>query len=229
MNKKVFKLLVEGNIGSGKSTFINYVASSSNLLRDISQIFPEPIHLWQNLKGFNLLKMFNDSPKRYGFPFESYVILTMIDHHQKTVEKEKSVKIMERSIYSAKYCFIETLSQNKVISEPESVILDLWFDYLVSSENYFDIDLIVYMKCNPEINRERIIRRGREEEKNTSIEYLKALNDKYELWLDREYSQEPRAPIVTINTCADLDKTLSEFDWGISKITEYYSTWSSRT
>lgn len=227
MSQKVLKLLIEGNIASGKTTFISYMNSSQSPLSDICQIFPEPLHLWRDVKGYNLLELFNKNPKKWTFLFESYVMLTMTKNHQQTIERGKSIKIMERSIYSAKYCFIDTLKEYGDISEPEFVVLNEWFEHLISNENYFDIDLIIYIKCNPEINMRRITHRGRSEEKNTSLEYLKILNDKYESWLGAGRSKVPDTPVITIDTCADMEKTLSEFDRGVLEIVEYYSSWAS--
>jgi thymidine kinase len=61
--------------------------------------------------------MYSD-PQRYAFAFQSYVQLTMLENHMEMNEKayeEKSeqytIKIMERTLYSAKYCFIENIYQ----------------------------------------------------------------------------------------------------------------------
>lgn len=41
---------VEGNIGSGKSTFLNYCSSRNNV-----EVVPEPVKKWRNFNGVNLL------------------------------------------------------------------------------------------------------------------------------------------------------------------------------
>lgn len=41
---------VEGNIGSGKSTFLNYCESDEEVVT-----LPEPVGLWTNVGGVNLL------------------------------------------------------------------------------------------------------------------------------------------------------------------------------
>jgi septin family protein len=44
-----FTVFVEGNIGSGKTTFLNHFASA-----DV-QILSEPVEMWRNVEGHNLL------------------------------------------------------------------------------------------------------------------------------------------------------------------------------
>jgi septin family protein len=43
-----FTIFVEGNIGSGKTTFMNYFANA-----DV-QILSEPVEMWRNVEGHNL-------------------------------------------------------------------------------------------------------------------------------------------------------------------------------
>lgn len=49
--KKPITILVEGNIGAGKSTFLDYFLQ----YEDNFQILPEPVDQWRNFNGVNLL------------------------------------------------------------------------------------------------------------------------------------------------------------------------------
>jgi deoxynucleoside kinase len=46
--RRPFTVFVEGNIGSGKTTFINYFANA-----DV-HILSEPVEMWRNVEGHNL-------------------------------------------------------------------------------------------------------------------------------------------------------------------------------
>ena len=46
----VFQVAVEGNIGSGKSTFLQYFRESENV-----EIASEPVEMWKNVRGHNTL------------------------------------------------------------------------------------------------------------------------------------------------------------------------------
>lgn len=51
---KPFNVVVEGNIGSGKSEFLNYFSKYANLC----SIIPEPVEKWRNYHGINLMVCF---------------------------------------------------------------------------------------------------------------------------------------------------------------------------
>lgn len=54
-----FRVAVEGNIGSGKSTFLEYC----KLHPDV-EVVPEPVSEWTDLRGTNLLVSINNMNKR---------------------------------------------------------------------------------------------------------------------------------------------------------------------
>jgi deoxyadenosine/deoxycytidine kinase len=51
--------------------------------------------------------MFYDDPHRWAFVFETNALMTLAKLH--TQSAKAPVKVMERSIHSARYCFIENL------------------------------------------------------------------------------------------------------------------------
>lgn len=48
--KNPFTMCIEGNIGSGKTTFLNHFQSFNN-----ATILQEPVDLWRDVAGVNLL------------------------------------------------------------------------------------------------------------------------------------------------------------------------------
>ena len=50
-NSQPFTVLIEGNIGSGKTTFLNHFAQ----FQDKICLITEPVEKWRNLAGVNLL------------------------------------------------------------------------------------------------------------------------------------------------------------------------------
>lgn len=72
-------IIVEGNIGSGKTTFLRTFAQVAAAMRlPAPLIVPEPITLWRNVGGVNAFQLLADDPKRWSFAFQSYVQLTML-------------------------------------------------------------------------------------------------------------------------------------------------------
>ena len=226
-NKRQFNVVVEGNVGSGKSTFIEYLQKAFPSLNSISEIHEEPIKQWQNFKGFNLLKLFNDNPQRWAFQFETYVLLTMLKYQQIRIKPMNKIRITERSIYSARYCFTQALKESKIIEEADCQILSELYTHIVTSEKGLGVDLFIYLKTDPAKNLDRILKRGRVEEANTKLAYLEKLNASYEFWLGGETSKYPRAPVITVNTSGCLEETLSLFNQCATEILQKYELFSS--
>lgn len=71
-------IAVEGNIGAGKSTFLEFCHSKPGCLG-----LPEPVDKWTNLNGTNLLAEFYADRSRWAFPFQLYVGMTLLDNYVK--------------------------------------------------------------------------------------------------------------------------------------------------
>lgn len=114
------------------------------MFKDI-HILKEPVDLWTNCEGYNLLELSHSDPKKWGFIFQSYVMLTLLQNHKTKITKP--IKLMERSIYSSR-CFIEKMKREKLISDISYWVLDKYFLWMKES-NYAPIDLIVYLRTSP--------------------------------------------------------------------------------
>lgn len=157
--KKIFNVIVEGNIGSGKSTLLKFMKNSNEI-----EIIQEPVEKWCNLRGTNLLNLMYRNPDEWLFPFQSYVLLTMIQNHELVIDKR--IKMMERSIFSTKNCFIEMAKRRNGTTHPAIFdIFDEWYQYIIQKST-FNVDLIIYLRTSPEISLERIIKRSLGEESN---------------------------------------------------------------
>lgn len=56
----------------------------------------EPVELWRNLEGHNLLEKLYEDPQRWSFLFQSYVQLTRLNIHLQ--HTTNPVKMIERSL-----------------------------------------------------------------------------------------------------------------------------------
>lgn len=71
--------------------------------------------------------MYKD-PSRWAMTFQSFVALTMLDMHRRPTASP--VKLMERSLYSARHCFVEHMIRNGIMHPAESSVLDEWFRFI---------------------------------------------------------------------------------------------------
>lgn len=197
-------VVVEGNIGSGKSSFLQYFDQHEDIF-----VVPEPVELWQNLRGHNLLDYMYKDPKRWALTFQTYVQLTMLSMHSK--KSKCPVKLMERSIWSAKHCFVEHLLNENILESAEYAVLCESFDMLMKLHK-LDVDLIVYLQASPETCFQRIKHRGRHEEANMSLQYLRHLHNLHEDWLVKCQRFLPPAPVMIINVERNKEELKHEFE-----------------
>lgn len=201
-----FTVVVEGNIGSGKSTFLEHFRQFGAEV----ELMTEPVEEWRNLNGHNMLQQMYEDPARWSFPFQTYAQLTFVKNHTKKTEKK--VKLMERSIFSAKYCFVENLLNSGVMAASEYEVLTAWFDHLVASpEVDLGIDLIVYMRTDPEVALERLKSRGRGEEHLISLDYIKKLHRLHESWLVEGALPLPATQVIVVDANQGQEEMELEF------------------
>ncbi|KAJ8933209.1 hypothetical protein NQ314_014156 [Rhamnusium bicolor] len=198
-----FTVIVEGNIGSGKTTFLNHFNKYDNVA-----MFAEPIEMWRNCNGYNLLDLMYKDTAKWSFTFQSYVQLTMLRQH--TYKTSHPVKLMERSIYSARYCFVEKMARDGLMPTPSVAVIDKWFKYITENEDV-GVDLIVYLRTFPEVVYERILKRNRSEERTVPFEYIKALHVMHEDWLYNKKTHSCPAPVIVLD--ANLDKSVIEEEY----------------
>ncbi|XP_050466366.1 deoxynucleoside kinase-like isoform X1 [Cataglyphis hispanica] len=201
--KRPFTVCVEGNIGSGKTTFLSHFKKFDNVI-----VFEEPVELWRDVSGTNLLELMYRDPSRYAFLFQSYVQLTMLQLH--TCKIPSPYKIMERSVYST-MCFIENLKRRNVLHKSEVTVLEDWYDWCLKNAN-IETDLIVYLRTTPEIVYNRMKQRGRKEENAVSLEYLNQVHQIHDDWLYHQTLKPVPAPIIIINGDRELHGMVEEFE-----------------
>jgi len=206
-SRKAFTVAVEGNIGSGKTTFLNRFCPET----DNVDVLAEPVDRWRNVRGTNLLAMMYDDPTRYSLLFQTYVQLTMLERHNQPCDKD--AKIMERSLLSARYCFVENLHATGKMSDAEHAVISEWFDYLVNCPQLdIAVDLIVYLRTTPEVAYERILARHRNEEVKIPFEYIRQLHELHEQWLISRTKFETPSKIIVINANGDLESLQATYD-----------------
>ena len=209
-----FTVLVEGNIGSGKSTYMKHCYDHGTGV----DIIMEPVDKWTDLNatGLNLLQMMYEDPKRWSLVFQTYVQLTMLETHTKA--STRPVKMMERSLYSAQYCFVENLREAGKIEDSEYQILSNWFDFIMSCQEIdISVDLIVYLQTRPEVALERVRSRSRGEEHLISDGYIRQLHVLHEDWLVRHKFPVP-APVFVV----DANKDVKDMELVFEKMSELF-------
>ena len=169
-SKKIYAL--EGNIGSGKTTIMKIISIH---FKDV-EFIEEPVKQWQNLGGMNLLDSFYSDPKRWGFSFEFFSMLTKIESLLKAAESDKPIIIIERSIFSNRVFMDLSKELGKLDTMEYCMLTNVYNFYL--THVYPQISGIIYLDTPVEECINRITRRNRGEECSIEKSYLDAIKNK---------------------------------------------------
>ena len=209
MNKLIIS--IEGNIGSGKSTFISFLKENFD---DICFV-DEPVQEWTKIvdeNNNNLIQNFYKDKKKYGYLFQNFAYITRIKKLNNAIKNsKKKIIITERSIESDKHLFAEMLYEDGYISKLEWNMYLEWFDYFKTN-----IDNIIYIKTSVNNCIERINRRDRSGEDKIERKYIENLHNKHEKWLlDKDN-------VITLNGDHNIydDNVLNKYLKIFSKIIE---------
>jgi len=183
------RISIEGNIATGKSTFIKVLEDAA--ANEDWEITPEPVSTWTQIDGQGknprkeMLSQFYNDPLRWAYTMESFTFITRL-HIEKQRRKNPvsvSCSINERSVYSSKYIFARNCFETGLMSETEWAIYQDWSTYLLDSLGELQLDGFIYLRADPETCAKRMSKRGRPEEQGVTVDYLKQLHEKHERWL----------------------------------------------
>ncbi len=175
---KPLNLIVEGNIGAGKSTFLSIVKKNLDL-----DIIYEPHEQWQSVAGeHNLLELFYSDTKRWAYAFQTYAFVSRVVAQEKAKKEATKTLLFERSVYSDRYCFAKNCYEMGTMTALEWSLYKEWFSWLVET-HVTPPDGFIYLKASPECCLDRIFKRQREEERNVPLSYIEKLYEKHEEWL----------------------------------------------
>lgn len=216
-NQKYFA--VEGNIGAGKSTFLNIIRTFLN-----ARVVLEPHEMWQNVGGHNLLDKFYADPKRWAYTFQMYAFITRtMAKKEASSTSNQPIQILERSVFSDRYCFAQNCFELGVMTELEWNLYRDCFDWLTEPESVAPHGFI-YLQTDPEVCYKRLLKRNRSEEAGVSLDYLKRVHDKHEAWLiDKKgvSSSLTQVPVLIIPCDDDFENNRELQKAHISKIIDF--------
>lgn len=220
-NKKVF--ILEGNIGVGKSTFLNLI---KKYIKDAQIIF-EPADKWQKVgESGNLLDLFYKDTKRWAYTFQSYAFISRVKFLLETISKSNNYNfIMERSVYCDRYCFAENCFESGLMNALEWQIYKEWFSWLINGYMPKPAGFI-YLQAGPEVCFERLKKRNRSEETGVSLNYLKDLHNKHENWLVNRINIDDnisKLPVLILNCNQDFENNIDIQKQHMLKIASFMS------
>lgn len=178
-------IFVEGNVGSGKSSFLKNIQQLKNRVIRDAVIVEEPVDEWKKTvdsEGINILEHFYKDIKGFCYQFQSFAFISRINQLDSC--DENNINFIERSVFCDKNVFAKTCKDCGNMSEMEWIIYNKWFEWMIKKySNVFDNAIYLYLRCSPQTSLARIRKRNRPEEQNITLEYIENLHNAHELWL----------------------------------------------
>ena len=160
---------IAGMIGAGKSTLAK--ALGEHLEMDV---YYEPIDDHEYLADF-----YRDT-RRYAFATQIYLLNRRFQQHQEIIWRGRPA-VQDRTIYEDSI-FAKMLATSGLMDERD---YRTYIELFRNKSNFMcKPNMIVYLDVSPEESLERILKRGREVEAGIELEYLQALYEGYEEFVD---------------------------------------------
>lgn len=186
-------ITIDGNIGAGKTSILNYLHTNYNINVDL-----EPIDKW---------KPYLDNIYIEKKDYFKFLIRIWLDRSWIQEKNKSSLVIMERSPYFIRNTFNKLTYDSRLINVNENNIINELYDKtdIIWKSNYF-----IYLRSYPEKCLEKIYKRGRDNEMDISLEYLKNIHEYHEKAYD---NLEEKKIVIDVDnkSLEEIGKEIYEF------------------
>ena len=166
-------IVIEGNIGAGKTSLVNKISEKYNAKKILEGFADNPF-----------LPKFYKNPERYSFPLE----LSFLAERYSQLKRELSSGDIFSSFIISDYYFMKSLIFAKsTLGEDEYSLYRQLFNII-----YHQLpkpDLYVYLHSDVDILLSNIKKRGRSYESDITSEYLSSIQDGYFNFFKQHHDQ----------------------------------------
>ena len=210
MNKTIISIF--GSMGVGKTTIDQHLKK----MVPHALYVDEPVDKWLEIKdenNINLLDTFYKDKMRWSYTFQNVAFITRLNALINALsDPTHDIIVMDGSIASDKNIYAQMLHDEGFINNLEWQAYNIWENFYQTNIKKNDI-YYVYLKCDPTIIKNRVIKRGRPEELEISIDYFKKLEKYLNKWASEV---DPSHLLICDLSC---DENSSEYDEILNKIT----------
>lgn len=173
---------IAGNIGVGKSTFVEFLSHTFGLKPVFEPHADNPY-----------LEDFYTDMNRWSLPSQAYFLGRKFRLHREAQDWPVPV-VQDRTIYEDAEVFARNLFEQGFMDERD--FRTYWELYCNIRDSLRPPDLLIFLKADLKTIRKRIRMRGRKMEENIPMSYLKRLSSLYDDWYE-SYSLSPTLTITT--------------------------------
>jgi len=186
-------IIVDGEIGAGKTTFIQNLANRV-AQRHTVMVVEEPVDEWIKV---GILQKFYSDPERYAYEFQTYTYVTRMQKLLEAFKTPADVYILERSVLTDRYVFMAL--QNRYCPKHETNMYNDWWPLWEELMRPYDYEIkkMIYLKpslssCMSRVNNRK--RTGELAKKGghggVSAEYQRDLRMAHEYFLEGKHRDE---------------------------------------
>lgn len=181
MRIKYNYVVIEGNIGAGKTTLANKIADQFNARLILERFADNPF-----------LPKFYEDPDKYSFPLE----LSFLADRFKQLKEELVAQDLFKTFTVADYYFMKSLvfAASTLTGDEYNLYRQIFYIIYGSLPKP---DIYVYLHLNPGKLLQNIEKRGRNYEKSITKDYLKKIQESYFSFFRQ--NPENRYLIIDIN------------------------------
>lgn len=179
-NMKINYLVIEGNIGSGKTTLVNMIA------RDF-----QARTIYEGFDDNPFLPKFYEDQDKFAFPLE---MSFLADRYNQLKRNIREFELFSSFLVSDYYFMKSLIFAQNTLSPDEYLLYQRFFNIIY--EKLPKPDLYVYLHLDTENLMKNIQKRGRNYEQNMSPEYLEKISEGY----FRFFKQQDDFPLLVIDT-----------------------------
>lgn len=154
---------IDGNIGAGKSTILDYMHTHYNVPID-----PEPVQKWQPY----LNDMYKNNKGGFGFQVQVWLDRCWIQ-----TRPNMAHMLMERSPFFQNNVFLPAMYDDGKVTQHEYNMLQ---EMYIKSSSLWSPNGCIYLRSSPIRCLERVQRRARQAEDEISLGYLYKLHSLHE-------------------------------------------------
>ncbi|MFT4031221.1 MAG: deoxynucleoside kinase [Siphonobacter sp.] len=194
-------IAVTGNIGAGKTTLTRMLAEHFGW-----EVFYEAV------ENNPYLAPFYDDMERWSFHLQIYFLRSRFDQARQIMHSTKRI-IQDRTIYEDAHIFAKNLYDSGTMSKVDYDTYYSLFETMMSVVK--PPDLMIYLQADLSKLTRQIALRGRDFEMNMSTDYLAALNQHYEAFIDQY--KDGKVLILNVNEL-DYVNNAADFEFIVKEV-----------
>lgn len=164
-------IAIAGNIGAGKTTLTTLLSKHYGWIPNYETVDDNPY-----------LNDFYNDMQRWSFNLQIFFLNSRFNQVVDIQKSDKTV-IQDRTIYEDAEIFAPNLHDMSLMSTRDFENYRSLFKLMV--ELIKPPDLLIYLRASVPTLVNQIQQRGRDYEESIRLDYLKMLNERYELWISK--------------------------------------------